>query len=252
MKLKILQYLLVIIALVFLISCNNDPGLKFEKFEYDKTVGNCDQGICVDIHLKYYVLNEPEEIAKNFNLEMEKVVYGKMKLTDENEIQDKDDYINSIISEYKDFKEDFPDAATGGYFQETDCEISYESSKLISFHILTENYSGGAHGMRWDEYLNFDPATGKKIEIVDFISDENAFLNFVENELKTKLGMSPTDQWPEFTFVDEFTLPENIGMTASGLRLVYNSYELLSYADGKTEILISNEKLKEFMELLLQ
>lgn len=252
MKIRFAQYLLIMITLIFLISCNNNPGVEFEKFEYDKIVGNCDQGICVDIHLRYYVLHEPGEIAKNFNPEMEEMVFGKMRMDSDSGNQDKDDFINSIISEYKAFIKEFPDAATGGYQQNTDCEISYESSKLISFYILTDNYSGGAHGMSWDEYLNIDPATGKKVEILDFLNDKNAFLNFVENELRTKLGMSPTDQWPEFTFLDEFTLPENIGMTTSGLRLVYNSYELLSYADGKTEILISNEKLKEFMELPLQ
>ena len=72
------------------------------------------------------------------------------------------------------------------------------------------------------------------------------FEKFVEGKLRKELGMGKEDKWEDFTFIDEFSLPENIGMTEKGLRLVYNEYEILPYAEGMTVILIAHDELNDF------
>jgi hypothetical protein len=236
-------------SILFLMSCDKQAVLGFEEYGYDKTIGNCDEGICVDIHLKYFVLHEPTNIAEEFNPLMEAMVYGKMGVNNNEGILDIEKKIQLIIDDYETQLKEFPDAAAGGYQQNTSSVISFESSNIVCINVLTDSYSGGAHGMYWDEYLNIDPLTGKRLNILDMINNKDAFNSYIENELRNKIGMKASDKWSEFTFLDQFTLPENMGFTESGLRLVYNSYELLSYAEGMTEIVIPNEKLKEFMDL---
>lgn len=160
-----------------------------------------------------------------------------------------DEYVQGIVDEFKSFKTEFPDARTGGYEQTTNCELTWSDEKLISVELLTSLYSGGAHPSYLDEFLNIDPKTGNPQDILSFITDRKAFENFVEKKLRKKLGMGENDKWEDFTFVDEFILPENMGMTDNGLRLIYNEYEILPYSEGKTEILISNEELSEFSTL---
>lgn len=249
MKINFLLKVFVFAIFLSFFGCNNTSELIFEEYRYDKTIGDCDNGICLDIHLKYYVLHEPIKVAENFNTEMEALIYGKMVWDDEESKIDVDRIIQARVDDYEAEVKEFPNARSGGFELNTTSSISFKSNSLVSFNILTDAYSGGAHGMDWDEYLNIDLSNGKKINIPDLMKDKIAFSNYVEKEMRAYLEMTDTDDWGEFTLVDEFALPENMGMTEAGLRLVYNPYEMLAYAAGQTEIIIPNEKLKEFMDL---
>ena len=46
---------------------------------------------------------------------------------------------------------------------------------------------------------------------------------------------------------DEFYLPENIGLTENGLVLLYNQYEVASYADGAIELILPMNEVKNYL-----
>ena len=186
--------------------------------------------------------------AKVFNPLMENAIYSKMSYVDEKS-KSKDEIVERVIKDYKAFMLEFPESATGGYIQTSETSISYKSSQVISIFIKSDIYSGGAHGSHSKEFLNINPQTGKEIDMCDLIKPMDTFLSLVENKLRSKLEMGPNDKWEDFTFIDEFKLPNNMGMTANGLLLIYNEYEILSYADGTTEILIPNNELSSFLNL---
>ncbi len=237
----------VLSLLVLLISrCGHNGKPEFKKVRYEKMVGDCQNDICVNIDLNYYQMEGESDAAKTFNALMEKTVFGKMAFSDKPENQSKEELVTAIVKDYQDFKKEFPDARTGGYEQETESDITYETEKLTSFKIVTNLYSGGAHSSHIVEFLNVDPQTGSKKNILDFVTDKKQFNAYAESLLRKELKMSETDKWSDFTFMDKFNLPENMGMTSKGLELVYNEYELLPYSEGITTLIIKNDKLKEF------
>jgi hypothetical protein len=236
----------IILFSIFLFSCSNTEHTKFEDVSFQKTIGDCENEICINIELEYIKMEGNSEVAQNFNHLIEQFIFHKMATSDDANKLTPDEYVQDIIKEFKSFKTEFPDASTGGYEQTTNCELTWSDDKLISVELLTSLYSGGAHPSYLDEFLNVDPKTGNAIDILGFITDKETFKAFVESKLREKLGMGENDKWEDFTFNDEFILPENMGMTENGLRLIYNEYEILPYSDGKTEILITREELKAF------
>ncbi|TFG74190.1 MAG: DUF3298 domain-containing protein, partial [Flavobacteriales bacterium] len=46
---------------------------------------------------------------------------------------------------------------------------------------------------------------------------------------------------------DTFYLPENIGFTKDGLQLLYNPYEVASYADGTIVLTLSYQEVGPFL-----
>jgi hypothetical protein len=246
MKRKILLISVLLLFVYLIIGCGNEEGSQFKKVRYEKMVGDCQNDICVNIDLSYYQMTGETDAATSFNKLMDKMVFGKMAYSEDSGMQNKDELVTIIIKDYQDFKKEFPDARTGGYEQETESEITYESKSLITFKVVTNLYSGGAHSSHIVEFLNIDPETGTKKNILDIISNKARFNVYVEKLLRKKLKMSDTDKWEDFTFMDKFNLPENIGMTSKGLDLVYNEYELLPYSEGITTLIIDNDKLEEF------
>ncbi len=239
----------IILFSIFLFSCSTNEQQEFEEVTYHETLGDCDNEICVNIELEYLKMKGSSEVAKKFNHLIEQFIFYKMSSSETSSELTPDEHVQDIIDEFKSFKTEFPDATTGGYEQTTNCELTWSDEKLITVELLTSMYSGGAHPSYQDEYLNVDPKTGNSLEILSFITDRKAFEIFVEDKLRKKLSMGENDKWEDFTFVDEFILPVNMGMTESGLRLIYNEYEILPYSEGMTEILISREELKRFSKL---
>ena len=246
MKHQVASFLALSLIVFLIIGCSHNDNPEFKKIKYEKMVGDCQNDICVNIDLNYYQMEGESEVVKNFNALMEKTVFGKMSFSDKPENQSKEELVTAIVKDYQDFKKEFPDARTGGYEQETESEITYKSDNLVSFRIVTNLYSGGAHSSHIVEFLNIDPQTGGKKNILDIITEKKQFNKYVESLLRKKLKMSETDKWADFTFMDKFNLPENMGMTSRGLELVYNEYELLPYSEGITTLIIDNDKLKEF------
>lgn len=234
---------------VFFFSCSTNEQPEFEEVEYQKTIGDCDNEICVNIQLEYLKMKGNSTATQNFNHLIEQFIFYKMTSSEVATELTPDEYVQDIIDEFKSFKAEFPDARTGGYEQTTNCKVTWSDKSLISVELLTSMYSGGAHPSYQDEYLNVDPKTGNTLDILNFITDKKAFEIFVENKLRKKLGMAENDKWEDFTFIDEFTLPTNMGMTESGLRLIYNEYEILPYSEGMTEILITKEELGKLSTL---
>lgn len=239
----------IVLLSVFLFSCSINEQPEFDEVEYHKNIGDCNNEICVNIELEYLLMKGNSEVAKNFNHLIEQFIFYKMASSESFTELTPEEYVQDIIDEFKSFKAEFPEANTGGYEQTTNSELSWSDEKLISVELLTSMYSGGAHPSYQDEYLNVDPKTGNTLDILSFITDIKGFEKIVEEKLRKKLGMEEDDKWEDFTFVNEFTLPINMGMTEKGLRLIYNEYEILPYSEGMTEILISREELEKFTTL---
>jgi len=247
---KILIKVIAGILMVFTITfCKTTSYPEFEIKTYDKVVGDCDTGICIDIHLKYHQMKDQYEAAANFNKLIEQRIFAKMGFEDESSSKTKEERIERLVKDFEAFKTEYPDAETGGYQQDTKTELTYQGDKVISVLIDSEVYAGGAHGMHFREFINVNPFTGEKVDLLGMIKNKDGFYALVEEKLRMNLGMGPKDDWSDYTLEDEFVFPGNIGLYGNGMLLIYNEYELLPATEGLIEIEVTDEELSNYLEI---
>ncbi len=136
-----------------------------------------------------------------------------------------------------------------GYFKswlvETQDTVFGISPQAVCVGITAECYTEGSQPDHITHIENFDPITGKTIEVAKIITDIASLQQLCEQKFKQveadafKMGFQLTD----------FKLPENIGITPKGLLFHYNTYEVAGRGLGDTQFLIPYSELKEVINL---
>lgn len=131
--------------------------------------------------------------------------------------------------------------------------LQRESENIISIAVDSEIFTGGAHGYRSVSYFNFNPHTGDLLEHQDLFTDQ--FLDYAEKAFREQYdipegeSINSTGLWFEN---DSFHLPINIGFDEERVILVYNSYEVASYAEGEFRLELPLEEVQPFLKIELE
>lgn len=137
-----------------------------------------------------------------------------------------------------------------GCFYEAFGKIELNTEHVISLSFNESFYLGGIHPNDYKSYYNFDTNTGRLLRLTDIVKDTVAFLktaelkfwgNEIKNAKKNNMEFSRGDY---FFSENKFILPQNIGITKEGLRLLYNPYEVAAYARGMIILDIPWQELK--------
>jgi hypothetical protein len=130
--------------------------------------------------------------------------------------------------------------------------VNYESETIICIAVNSYLDTGGAHGNSHVTFLNFNKKSGELLAMTDIIKDEEAFkkLAIPYFEKATK-PLSNDQDVQDMFFGEAFQLPENIGFNSKGVILLYNIYEIASYAQGITEFTIPYDEAKPFLKIEL-
>ena len=128
------------------------------------------------------------------------------------------------------------------YFCEYGFSIVAETSEYISIEMYEEGYSGGAHGWHYVWIDNYDIKTGKKLTLEDFLGDIPNWQNKLERELKRldeirqKEDKGYYEVWSNQPMIAD---RDNTFFVENGnLHVLYNEYEIDSYAAGLIEFVI--------------
>jgi len=233
-----MKKIFLLVMMTGLIFCTDKPvSSQYDLIEQAKTTDVSDSTIGVNIDLKYYQLIPKDAISLRINHSIDSTIYSKILTIDTLPCSFKN-YYAAVLAEYEEMKKEFPNAATIGYEQFCRGKLPVVRDSVLSVFLSNYVFTGGAHGSEQREYLNFNRHTGRRIDILQTIANKDRFYEIAEAKLRRQLNMTPADKWADFTFIKNFQLPKNIGLTPEGYKLIYNQYELLSYADGHTEILI--------------
>ena len=235
---------LFIIALV-VSACNKDVKLKFEPQLIEKSEGT-------SIVINYPKAIGTKAVAEKINQQIEYVIANEMNMADtsENNIS-VSEAISAFNKEYKAFKDDFQDSSQK-WEVKVDGEVIYESPEVICLSLQSYVDTGGAHGNGKVTFLNFNPETGAILNQNDIISNTAEFKKIAEKAFKEQTKPKDSNETIEdFFFGEDFQLPSNIGFTDAGLVLLYNNYEIASYAQGITEILLPYSQIKGVLKLNL-
>lgn len=159
-----------------------------------------------------------------------------------------DEAIETFENQYLKFKSDFEESAL--VFEATfDGEVIYQSQEIITIALTGYTNTGGAHGNSNITLYNFNPKTGKTLELEDIISDEESFAKVAETHFKTEIANNGKGAMEDYFFGEDFHLPANIGFSEEGVLLLYNPYEVAAYAMGITEITILFEEVHNFLKI---
>ncbi len=137
----------------------------------------------------------------------------------------------------------FEDESPLGYSMEIQPDQQKAYNNVAQFSILSDQYLGGAHGMPNIDYLLFDMSLQSQIELADVLADKEdkfyalahqAFLQYLTDEMDIAAPddvASYEETWP-------FELSEVFYFADAGLVLVYQPYQLGSFAQGFIELTI--------------
>ena len=235
----------ILLILFIITACEEETTLVMEPVVYT----NSPCASCPDVSIQYPKALEDTKLSRAINTAIEEEIIGLLTFADSLEVTNIDEAIKSFTQGYNELKEVYPDE-TIPWEANIQAEVSFENRQVLSIKLDSYLFTGGAHGYAATQFLNFDMDKGQEIDTKALFKDLLAFRSFAESkfrkqeEIPEKVPINSTG----FMFeLDTFYLPENIGLTPKGILLLYNQYEVASYADGQIELLIPFREVKKFV-----
>lgn len=234
------NYIYCYLSLLLIFSCVSDP----KKPQLQNTT--------------YAVENSPSVEANVVFIQGEGQAFDKMNstITDstlasifpDKSVNGIQEALEAFVNNYKAFKKDFPES-DDVWELSVETEVVFQSETIITYSINTYSYTGGAHGNDHISLLNFDVSSGALIKNSDLFTKPQEFKNiartmFIESQQQSNDSFKIED----YFFGNEFALPENMGYSDDGFILLYNVYEIASYAQGYTEFAIPFEDLNGILK----
>lgn len=242
---------LVFLLFIVTISCKKDPPMTLISESFSEEFQNeCKGDDCAKVTIDYIKVVGKKEVVDKINFTIgSSIIYflnsdfdKKIRATTVSEAA------NTFLKEYEADKQNFPDLSP--YEAEISVTNSYSSSDITSVRTSFYSYTGGAHGNTTIAFLNFDPTNGAILTKNSLLKNKKEFTDFAEKifrkekNIPKNKSINSTGFWFEN---DIFILPESIGFSKTHLILIYNQYEIASYADGPIEIQIPREEAKPYL-----
>ena len=140
------------------------------------------------------------------------------------------------------------------YSMERDANIGRLDERVISFVFTDYSYTGGVHGYAGIWGINFDTATGEKLQLKDLANDPDTFINECADRLwevsrDAEHAEYVAGYYPGYEEALTGLLRDGLWyFTDEGLTVVANPYEIAPYAAGHIEFTLPYEWLRWHMK----
>ena len=237
------KYGLFIIALTLVLSCNKGVKIDFSEQHIEASKAT-------EVLINIPKAKGTKDVANLINNTLQNYIINQTNLTEDSLTKMSfEEALKLFDKEYLRFKEDVPDSNTTWEFL-VDGEVTYRSPEIISIVITTYLDTGGAHGNTTVRFFNFNPETGKLLTKKELVGNLKGLSEVVKTNLVKELESNSEDgSMADFFFGEEFQLPETIGYSDEGLIILYNPYEIASYAQGIIEFSIPYEEVSSFLNI---
>ncbi|WP_396591368.1 DUF3298 and DUF4163 domain-containing protein [Allomuricauda sp. R78024] len=240
----------LLLILLLTICCKNEGNLTFEPLQL--TGNSCKE--CPKIEINIPRALDETAIARAINSALEEELITLLSFDEEREIDKIDDAIASFTNSFKELKTKFPDE-TVGWEAEVNSEIVYEDENILTLIFNAYTFTGGAHGYGSITFLNFDKRKGIELENWELFEDMEGFQKFAETKFRIQEDIPQIDNINITGFMferDIFHLAENIGYTEDGIQLIYNQYEVASYADGPKILALPYQEVNKYLKRIVK
>lgn len=233
---------LLAFTLMTVISCESE--IKPISFETTTIEVPSDADISVSIDKAI----EDNDLSKSINFQIDKAILST--LSEASKKTDLKAVLADFNKAYLDFKNDFPESSEAKWELHIETEKIYQSQEVITIAISTYEFQGGAHGNDKILLLNLDAKSGNVLLHDELIEINEKFKTIAENHFKKSLTQTESEfTMEDYFFGKSFQLPENLGFSEDGLILLYNTYEVASYAQGYTEFVIPFEEIDDLLKV---
>ncbi|MBD1422447.1 DUF3298 and DUF4163 domain-containing protein [Sphingobacterium chuzhouense] len=153
------------------------------------------------------------------------------------------------FNEYAEEQIESENQAFHAWFRDQACEVVLNVSGFLTLKNIISEYTGGAHGIEIEIWSSYDIQNKRKLYLNDLFQDTLALRQIAEDYFRKQEQLSDTSSYGSaYFFEDEtFKLADNFGMTPTGLLFHYNPYEIKSYAEGPTTLIIPYSALEDVM-----
>jgi len=249
-----LKYIpLIILITVFIKACKQDSKLDIEFDEKSYVYkDDCKQEQCAEVNLDYIQSVGNAMVSKKINSAIKEFIISSLNYNIDDSISTPtiETAAKKFLETYKRDKAEFEEISP--YFAEITVTNTYQSENLICMEMKQYLYTGGAHGYGATWYLNIDPLSGEELSTSEILNNEDDFKQYAEKVFREKMEIPADDSINStgFWFEDDvFYLPETVGFQDSDLVLLYNPYDIASYADGAIEIMIPLGDIVSFLKV---
>lgn len=140
-----------------------------------------------------------------------------------------------------------------GYSEDRIVSVLYQANGIVSLNFDLAWFFGTAHPNYARTFANFDVRTGRKIRLADVLvaGYQPRLTQIADKQFREAKGLKPTDSLREAGYEfpnDAFALNDNFSIGAKGITFFYNIYEIASYADGPTELLLTYQEIKGLLK----
>ena len=155
----------------------------------------------------------------------------------------KEQYFRDMMEVRGEFLDDVPME----FFKEVLISKVYETDKVVTYQVTTDEYYGGAHGIATTSGTTFRKSDGRRVGL-DMLRDQELH-EFLKEGLMDYFGVKTERELEDNLMgVDDLYLlpmPETEPyFMDGGMVLIYQSYEIACYAAGQPTVVIPYDKLE--------
>jgi len=234
-----------ILLFLVLVGCQKEKQLTFEYLNLDET--RCSE--CPEVAIRIPSALENSKAANTIDTALKEEIIEILNYDDETEAASIKEAVKSFSDGYWELKKLYPEEATA-WEAKIEGRITYEDPTLLTIELNTYLFTGGAHGYSSRRFLNFDKRKAKELENWQLFKNREDFEEFAEQKFRNQEAIPTEEPINSTGFMferDSFYLPENIGFTKEGVKLLYNPYEVASYADGPIVLTLTFSDVKPFL-----
>ncbi len=235
-----------LVVFLFLLSCKQNDSLSLTTIKIDKN--SCEY--CPLVSIDIPKATENDRISRAINASLQEEIIAELSFLDEQDaIVNIEDAIASFITANKEIQKMHPEELSP-WEAKIKAVVSFEDRRMITIKLDTYLFTGGAHGYGATRFLNFSKNKGSEIEDWELFNNKEDFERFAENKFRKqeKIPENKSINSTGYMFErDSFYLPENIGFTEKGIKLLYNQYEVASYADGPIELVLPYKEVRKYL-----
>lgn len=234
------KYSLIIMILMAFTYCKKDIQLAFDDAKIEQSTN-------AEIEINYPKAEGTPEVADAINKHIETFIVSELNMTETDNSQlTLPKVVQQFDDEYKAFVSEFGESSQA-WTANVDGDVAYQSDQVICVTLESYLDTGGAHGNGNTAFLNFNPKTGALLKLDDMVKDVAGFKILAESYFKNETDTK--EQVEDYFFGEGFQLPANLGFDKNGIILLYNNYEIASYAQGITKFTIPYEEAKAFLKV---
>lgn len=213
--------------------------------------------------------NGNDTIAHKINHTVQSTILGK-KYAEMEPQAAIDSFKNVYVREYRNsvadlYKEDIKngtskDELPSWYNYEYSLTTQFKDGKegVLNYTAVTFEYSGGAHPNQWENWLNFDKNTGKRLTLKDvFMAGSETpmskmLLEKLIKEMATKLDNSNIQSLEDLQNEGilnstNMYVPDNFLLEKNEASFLYNKYDIAPYAMGTIVLSLPYAEIEKYM-----